>query len=125
MNPTPTQSQVVDLDRATNATTPIAVIRSEPEELIEQKSLTFRNGFDDLDYLAFSILSLPSNRPVTLVRHKNSPSLGTQICVTANEPSVAETLVEAIRLLNFSIEDLSWIHPYYESKVKQALAGVA
>lgn len=122
MNPIPTQDQLVDLNEATDATTPVAVICWEPEKLTKQKSLEFREGFDDLDYLAFSMLSLPSNRPVTLVRHKNSPSLGTEICVVPNEPAVAETLVETIQVLNLSIVDISWIHAQYESKIRQAIA---
>ena len=106
------------------ATMPVAVIRWEPEELIEQKFLKFHQGFDDLDYVVFSMLSLPSNRCVTLVRHKNSPSLGTEICIVPNEAFVVETLVETIRVLNLSIEDLSWIHAQYESKVNLILLGV-
>ena len=124
MNTIPTQDQLEDLCEATPATMPVAVIRWEPEELIEQKFLKFHQGFDDLDYVVFSMLSLPSNRCVTLVRHKNSPSLGTEICIVPNEAFVVETLVETIRVLNLSIEDLSWIHAQYESKVNLILLGV-
>lgn len=123
MTAVPTQNQLKDLGEATPATMPVAVIRREPSELAERKSLKFREGFDDLDYVVFSTLSLPSGHRVALVRHKNSPSPGTEVCVVPNEPAVAEALLETIRVLNLSVEDLSWIHSQYESEVKHAIAG--
>lgn len=123
MTAVPTQNQLEDLGEATPATMPVAVIRREPSELAERKSLKFREGFDDLDYVAFSTLSLPFGSQLALVRHKNSPSPGTEVWVVPDEPSVAEALVETIRVLNLSIEDLSWIHPQYESELKHAIAS--
>lgn len=112
-----TQSQLVRFDEIHPETKPIAVLQQEPAELKERGSLTFCEGYDDLDYLVFSILELPSGHRVAFVRHKYSPSSGTEVCVVPDELEVVDKLTEAIQFLGFSVEDLSWIHPQYESEI--------
>jgi hypothetical protein len=109
----------VRFDEIYPETKAIAVLRQEPSELEARGSLKFYRGYDDLDYLVFSVLSLPSKRRVALIRHQHAPNSGTEICVVPNEPAVIETLVETIRFLNVSTQDISWIHPQYERELSQ------
>ncbi|NJO93488.1 MAG: hypothetical protein HC820_02365 [Hydrococcus sp. RM1_1_31] len=103
-------------------TKPIAVLRQEPSELEKRGFVKFCEGYDDLDYLVFSVLDLPSHHRVALVRHKHLSSPGTEVCVVPNETAIAEILIEVIRFLRLSTEDLAWIHPQYawESLIKLA-----
>jgi hypothetical protein len=111
MKSTLSQDKGIDLGEATIATIPVAVLRMEPDELTSKGVLSFREGFDDLDYLVFAMLSLPSGREVTLVRHTNAPSPGTEVCVVPEETAIVLTIIETIKTLNIAVTDLSWIHP--------------
>jgi Cdc6-like AAA superfamily ATPase len=117
MKSTLSQDKGIDLGEATIATMPVAVLRMEPDELTSKGVLSFREGFDDLDYLVFAMLSLPSGRKVTLVRHTNAPSPGTEVCVVPEETAIVLTILETIQTLNLTVADLSWIHPDYASAV--------
>ena len=92
----------------------VAIIRQEPSDIIASQQLKFIKSFDDLDYLTYAVLSLPSGNRVGLVRHKNSPSPGTEICVSHNHPNTSAVLKEALVEMNLTSNDLSWIHPEYQ-----------
>jgi hypothetical protein len=123
------QDKGIDLGEATIATIPVAVLRMEPDDLTRTGVLSFREGFDDLDYLVFAMLSLPSGREVTLVRHANAPSPGIEVCVVPSEKAIASSLrtvthqesalaiLETVKTLNLTVADLSWIHPDYAEVV--------
>jgi hypothetical protein len=113
----PTQDDLVDLGDVTPATMPVAVLSKEPEELVKEARLQFSEGFDDLDYVTFSNLSLPSGHRVTLVRHKNSPSPGIEVCTIPNETNVTEILVSVLKTLKLSSDVFTWVHPAYEQEV--------
>jgi hypothetical protein len=102
------QSDLINLSEVTFATNPVAVLRLEPDELPTAKSLNFREGFDDLDYLVFATLLLSSGREVTLVRHTNAPNPGTEICMVPEDNAIALTILESIKILNLTKADLSW-----------------
>ena len=105
---------LVRLEDSVAETDLVAIIRQEPNEISRLHKLEFRQSFDDLDYLVFATLSLSSGNKVALIRHKNSPASGTEICVKYNQPNTAVVLQEALRKMNLSQNDLSWIHPEYE-----------
>jgi hypothetical protein len=113
------QGSLVDLGDVTPATMPVAVLSKEPEELSRTASLNFLEGFDDLDYVIFSDISLPSGHRVTLVRHKNAPSPGVEVCIVPNEVKIAEVLVSVLQTLKLSSDVFSWIHPSYEQEVRR------
>jgi hypothetical protein len=103
--------RLVELGEVTSAVMPVAVLRLTPTELAARTSLKFQDGFDDLDYLVFSKLQLPSGKPATLVCHQNSPNPGTEICVISEIPDPDESLAEVIAHLQLSTSELSWVHP--------------
>lgn len=104
-------NKLVELGEITSAVVPIAVLQQSPAELSEQHSIEFQDGFDDLDYLKFSTLQLPSGKPTTLVYHQNSPNPGIEICVAADEPDRDGVIREVRQLLNLSTTALMWVHP--------------
>jgi hypothetical protein len=118
------QDSLVRFDDATPETMVVAMLRQEPVELSQRGTIEFDEGYDDLDYLVFSLLYLPSRRRIAFVRHRNSPSPGTEICVVPNELKIAAILVETIRFLNLSEEDILWIHPRYETEFKEKMGTV-
>ena len=92
----------------------VAIIRQEPSDIIASQQLKFIKSFDDLDYLTYAVLSLPSGNRVSLVRHQNSPQPGTEICVNRNLDTVTATIEEMLIAMNLTLKDLTWIHPEYE-----------
>jgi hypothetical protein len=110
MKSAPNQDKLINLGEVTFATKPIAVFRLEPNELATARCLNFREGFDDLDYLVFATLFLPSGCEVTLVRHTSAPSPGTEVCVVPEQKEIELTILETIKTLNLTAADLSWIH---------------
>lgn len=105
-------NKLVELGEVTSAVVPIAVLQQSPAELSDQQhSIEFQDGFDDLDYLKFSILQLPSSKLTTLVYHQNSPNPGTEVCVVANEVDREEVIKEVMQLLNLPTTALMWVHP--------------
>jgi uncharacterized protein YjbI with pentapeptide repeats len=92
----------------------VAMIRQEPHELSKLNELEFKKSHDDLDYLTFAILSLPSGNKVALVRHQNSPEPGTEICVSHNQQNVEQIIKEVLNEMNLTSDDLTWIHPDHE-----------
>ncbi len=110
MTTNPSQN-LVRLEDSIAETELVAIIRQEPAEITRLNKLEFRQSFDDLDYLVFATLSLPSGNKVALVRHENSPSSGTEICVKYNQPNTAAILQEALTEMNLTLKELTWIHP--------------
>jgi uncharacterized protein YjbI with pentapeptide repeats len=92
----------------------VAMIRQEPPEISNLSGLQFRESYDELDYLTFAILSLPSNSTVALVRHRHSPEPGTEICVSHNQQNVPRAITETLNQINLTCDDLTWVHPDYE-----------
>jgi hypothetical protein len=112
----PPQDGLVELSDITSATMPVALLSKEPSELIGQGAREFRDSFDDLDYLMFSVLELSAERQVALVHYQNSPTSGTHLCITQSEENVVAILSEAMKVLKLSKCDFSWVHPDYENE---------
>jgi hypothetical protein len=109
---------LIPLEDSIPETKLVAIVNREPAEITKVNKLEFRPSFDDLDYLVFATLSLPSGDRLGLIRHQNSPSPGTEICVRHNQLNIAAVLQEAIAEMNLTIDDLTWIHPEYEQHLR-------
>ncbi len=108
---------LINLEDITPATMTVAMFEQEPHDFQINNSLVFRSGYDDLDYLDFAMLTLPSGHDVTLVRHKGSPQPGTELCVRSDLDTVASVIREACAFLNITKSDLQWIHPSIEQQI--------
>ncbi|WP_373544853.1 hypothetical protein [Chamaesiphon sp.] len=111
---------LINLEDITPATMTVAMFDREPHELTANTDLVFRSGYDDLDYLNFAMLTLPSGHDVTLVRHQGSPQPGTELCVRPNLGNVASAIRETCVFLNVNESSLQWIHPNIEQQITAA-----
>lgn len=109
---------LVRLEDSIAETKLVAMIRQEPAEIQATNKLEFCPSFDDLDYLVFATLSLPSGDRLGLIRRDNSPSAGTEICVRQDLKNIPAVLQQAMAEMNLTIDDLTWIHPEYERQVR-------
>ncbi len=116
---TVTRSQnLVRLEDSIAETKLVAIVNREPAEITRLHQLEFRPSFDDLDYLIFASLSLPSGDRISLIRHDNSPASGTEIYVRPDLKNISVVLTQAMAEMNLAIDDLTWIHPEYEQQVR-------
>ncbi len=112
---------LVRLEDSIAETKLVAIIRQEPAEIQTKNQLEFHLSFDDLDYLVFAILSLPSGDRLGLIRHDNSPASGTEICVRHDLENIPAILKQAMVEMNLTIDDFTWIHPEYEQQAATTL----
>jgi hypothetical protein len=115
-----TDATLINLEDITPATMTVAMFEQEPHDFQINNSLVFRSGYDDLDYLDFAMLTLPSGQDVTLVRHKGSPQPGTELCVRSNLDTVASVIRETCTFLNINESNLQWIHPSIDQQIAVA-----
>ncbi|MEO1799587.1 MAG: hypothetical protein AAFR62_04075 [Cyanobacteria bacterium J06629_2] len=119
---TVTKSQnLVHLEDSIAETKLVAIVNREPAEIGKLHQIEFRPSFDDLDYLVFASLSLPSGDRISLIRHDNSPTPGIEICVKPALSNISVVLKQAMAEMNFTIDYLTWIHPEYEQQVRDSL----
>lgn len=109
---------LVHLEDSIAETKLVPIIRQEPAEIKTKNKLEFHPSFDDLDYLVFATLSLPSGDRLGLIRHDNSPASGTEICVRQELENIPAILKQAMAEMNLTIDDLTWIHPEYEQDLR-------
>ena len=96
---------------------PVAMIGKEYPEISQSHNLKFQKSYDDLDYLYFATLFLPSENRVSLVRHIHSPKPGTEICVSYQQSDIPNILTEVFFEINLTRNDFLWIHEKYEQEV--------
>jgi hypothetical protein len=111
---------LINLEDITPATMTVAMFERELHDLIANTDLVVRSGYDDLDYLDFAMLTLPSGHDVTLVRHQGSPQPGTELCVRSNLENVASIIRETCAFLSLNESSLQWIHPNIQQQITVA-----
>ena len=115
-----TDTTLINIEDFTAATVTVAMFKQEPHDFQTNNGLVFRSGFDDLDYLDFAILNLPSGHEVTLVRHQGSPQPGTELCVRFDLDIVAAVIRETCTFLNINESSLQWTHPNFKQQMTVA-----
>lgn len=114
-------SSMVRFEDLVSETNPVAVIRKEPAEISKSNNLEFQKSYDDLDYLYFAILPLPSEKKICLVRHIHSPEPGTEICVSYEQSDIPRILTETFLEMNLNRNDFLWIHQAYEQELSELI----
>jgi hypothetical protein len=108
-----TSIQPLRFDEEFAQTYPIGVLTPSIGQITERNpKLAFRESWDDLDYLKYCVPEFLQGR-VVLVCHERSPVPGVDICV---DPKIEkfhfpELLVLTLSVLNFTDQDLLWVHP--------------
>lgn len=89
----------------------IAGISSEPDALEARWGITFQQTHDLLDYIRVAILELPNERRISLIRHRGSPTPGTEIHVWLEDIKSKEVLNEIMEALDLELGELLWAEP--------------
>ena len=90
----------------------VATIKFSPAYFVKSHQFKLISSYDDLNYLTFASVVLPSGNKVTLLRHQNAPYEGSEIRIDPSLSSPSRILAEAMDFLNLSLNDINWVHPH-------------
>jgi hypothetical protein len=124
MNLNNNDQEMIQLEDIILETASVAMIRQDVAEISKQNDLVFEESFDDLDFLAYTILSFSNtDSRVSLICRRNSPVPGIEICVRHDEQhqNIALLVCQTLQKLSLDAEDLIWIHPNYEEEIHRLL----
>jgi hypothetical protein len=114
----------VRFEQASPAQTIVAFLAADLQSLAAPLCLPIFDGYDDLDDLRFTFLSLPEQRSsVTLGQYQNSPQAGVDLYIDLKtQQDIPVLVVAAFQQLKISREAIIWLHPDWQTKIEQLYA---
>ncbi len=92
------------------------------ESLVAHLGLPIFEGYDDLDEMRLTFLTLPSKETVTLVEYLNSPQPGASICVDAKMQNIPQIVFDSCLKLQVPREEVIWFHPDWQGEIDRLYA---
>jgi Tetratricopeptide repeat len=87
------------------------------EQLVAHLGLPLYEGYDDLDEMRLTFLTLPSGETVTLGEYLNCPQPGTSIYVDAAMQNIPQIVFDSCLQLQVSREEAIWFHPDWQEEI--------
>ncbi len=87
------------------------------ESLFAPLGLPLYEGYDDLDEMRLTFLTLPSGETVTLMEYLHSPQPGVCISVDAAMQNIPQVIFESCRQLQVAREEVLWFHPDWQDEI--------
>ena len=87
------------------------------DQLVAHFGLPLYKGYDDLDEMRLTFLTLPSGETVTLGEYLNCPQPGTAIYVDAAMQNIPQVIFESCQQLQVSREEAIWFHPDWQDEI--------
>jgi hypothetical protein len=115
--PVKTIQQRVRFEEVTPANTAAAFLDASIESLVVPLNLPIYDGYDGLDELQLTFLTLPSKETVTLSSYLNSPQPGTSIHVDSVIQNIPQIIFESCQQLQVSREEVLWFHPDWQDEI--------
>ncbi len=88
---------------------PVLVVALEPSDFEQRLGVTFHDSFDNLDYLKVAVLQMPGGPRIAIIRHRGSPTPGTDICLSEavfdRNPAIVAQVLETLDVRG---EDIVW-----------------
>jgi uncharacterized protein YjbI with pentapeptide repeats len=115
-------SQRVRFEEVSPANTGAAFLDASIESLVVPLGLPIYDGYDGLDDLQLTFLTLPSGSTVTLSSYLNSPQHGTSIHVDSAMQNIPQIIFESCQQLQVSREEVLWFHPDWQDEIDRLYA---
>ena len=109
--------QRIRFEEVTPANTDAAFLDTSIESLVVPLGLPIYDGYDGLDDLQLTFLTLPSGATVTLASYLNSPQPGTSIHVDSAMQNIPQIIFESCQQLQVSREEALWFHPDWQDEI--------
>jgi hypothetical protein len=110
--------QRVRFEEVTPANTDAAFLAASIESLVAPLGLPIYDGYDGLDELQLTFLTLPSGETVTLASYLNSPQPGTSIHVDSAMRNIPQVVFESCQQLQVSREEVLWFNPDWQGEIE-------
>jgi hypothetical protein len=105
-------NQSLKFDEQFSQTALIATLNLDIESLVANNPLLdFQYSYDDIDYLKYLILDISSESTIALVCREHSPITDIDIYIDPARQDYSSLLVETLRYLRLTIQNLKWVHP--------------
>ncbi|WP_310490133.1 pentapeptide repeat-containing protein [Chamaesiphon sp. VAR_69_metabat_338] len=118
----PATIQRIRFEEVTPAHEYAAFLDVSIESLVAHLGLPIFEGYDDLDEMRLTFLTLPSNETVTLVEYLNSPQPGASICVDAKMQNIPQIVFDSCLKLQVPREEVIWFHPDWQEEIDRLYA---
>jgi uncharacterized protein YjbI with pentapeptide repeats len=92
------------------------------EQLVAHLGLPLYEGYDDLDEMRLTFLTLPSVETVTLGEYLNCPQPGTSIYVDAAMQNIPQIVFDSCLQLQVSRDEAIWFHPDWQDEIDRLYA---
>jgi uncharacterized protein YjbI with pentapeptide repeats len=115
-------SQRVRFEEVSPANIGAAFLDASIESLVVPLDLPIYDGYDGLDDLQLTFLTLPSGATVTLASYLNSPQPGTSIHVDSAMHNIPQIIFESCQQLQVSREEVLWFHPDWQDEIDRLYA---
>jgi hypothetical protein len=86
----------------------VAVVTHSPDELASRYGLRFFEGSDNLDAYEAAAIRLVSGRRLGLLRHRGSPSPGTELHADSKD-DLLDAIREFLDAFELNADDLVWV----------------
>jgi hypothetical protein len=125
-NPPTKKSQQARFEEVTPTNEIVVYFNAQLPDLIAGTGLPIFPGYDDLDYIQFAYITLPSGNTVVMGQYENAPEIGVDLYVeldpknnsTAISTNIAALVVETLRYLAIPRATAVWFHPDYETEIE-------
>jgi uncharacterized protein YjbI with pentapeptide repeats len=114
--PVETIQQRIRFEEVSPANKDAAFLDVSIESLVVPLGLPIYDGYDGLDDLQLTFLTLPSGQTVTLASYLNSPQPGTSIRVDSAIQNIPQVVFESCQQLQVSREEALWFHPDWQDE---------
>jgi uncharacterized protein YjbI with pentapeptide repeats len=112
-----TISNLVRFEEVSPANQDAAFLAVSIEQLVAHLGLPLYEGYDDLDEMQLTFLTLPSGETVTLGEYLNCPQPGTSIYVDAAMQNIPQIVFESCQQLQVSRDEAIWFHPDWQEEI--------
>jgi tetratricopeptide (TPR) repeat protein len=116
-NPQPMPKQRVRFEEVTPANTVVAFFEVQLKPLAAWLQIPIFDGYDDLDEMQFTLLTLPSGRTVTVQEYEHAPRSGMNLYVDNSIPNISEVVFEACQRLEIPRSKVIWFHPDFQMDI--------
>jgi hypothetical protein len=119
---TPPEEQLIRFEDVTPARDIVAFFAGSLKPLVAHLNLPVYLGYDDLDELLFTFLTLPSGKAVTLGQYRGSPQVGVDLYVDPSIQDVPAVIYESCQQLGISHSEVTWLHADVQERVDRLYA---
>ncbi len=116
------EEQLIRFEDVTPARDIVAFFAGSLKPLVNHLNLPVYLGYDDLDEILFTFLTLPSGKTVTLGQYRGSPQLGVDLYVDPSIQDVPAVIYESCQQLEISHSEVTWLHADVQKQVDRLYA---